>query len=66
MTCPVCGEPRKLYVRVTRRKKKNPPGSTHLKGEKRTRRELRDTCGKKRCQAIQRGRTLAQVGGGAA
>jgi hypothetical protein len=59
--CPVCHEPRKLYVRKSRRGPGTKSGR-HKPGEKRVRRELRATCGKKRCQQILRGRTLALGG----
>jgi hypothetical protein len=56
--CPVCGDPCKVYVRISRRRKAK-KGSSHRAGERRTRRDVRDTCGKKRCVTIQRGRKLA-------
>lgn len=59
--CPVCGRPRKLYVRLSVR---GQDSGKHRKGEKRTRRELRATCGKKLCQQIQRGRSLLANQGG--
>jgi len=57
--CPVCGDPCKIYSRVSRRGSKTTKGSSHLAGERRTRREIRDTCGKQRCVTILRGRKLA-------
>jgi hypothetical protein len=59
--CPVCGAPRKLYIRTTRRGAQTTKGR-HRPGERRTRRELRATCGKKRCQTVLRGRSLAGEG----
>ena len=56
--CPVCGELRKWYVKTTRRGPKTVKGR-HRPGERRTRRELRATCGKKKCRTVLRGRTLA-------
>jgi hypothetical protein len=53
--CPICGNPRKWYVKRTKR------SSGPRKGQRRTRRELRDTCGRKRCTTIQRGRTTAKL-----
>lgn len=61
--CPVCGKPRKLYVRSSVRGPGTKSGK-HRAGEKRTRRELRATCGKKLCQQIQRGRSLLAHQGG--
>jgi len=58
--CPICGKPRKLYIRTTRRGPSTKSGK-HLPGQTRTRRELRQTCGKKRCQQILRGRSTAGV-----
>jgi hypothetical protein len=59
--CPVCGRARKWYVRESTR---GTTSVTHKAGEKRTRRELRATCGRKLCQQIQRGRTLLAGHGG--
>jgi hypothetical protein len=57
--CPVCGEPCKVYFRVSRRGTKTKKGSSHRAGERRTRREVRDTCCKPRCITVLRGRKLA-------
>ena len=64
--CPVCGAPRKVYVRQTVRgpDTKSTKSGKHRAGEQRNRRELRATCGKKVCQQIQRGRSLLANQGG--
>jgi hypothetical protein len=60
--CPVCGAPRKVYVRKTVRGPSTK--GDHRAGEQRNRRELRATCGKKLCQQVQRGRSLLANQGG--
>lgn len=64
--CPVCGRERKLYVRSSVRGPGTKPTKTgkHRAGEKRTRRELRATCGRKLCKQVQRGRSLLAGQGG--
>lgn len=61
--CPVCGAPRKIYVRQTVRGPST-KGGKHKAGEHRNRREIRATCGKKVCQQVQRGRSLLANQGG--
>lgn len=56
--CPWCGSERKIYVLETVRGPKTKRGG-HRPGEHRVKRELRATCGKKRCVTLQRGATLS-------
>lgn len=60
LPCPVCGRPRKLYVRKSVRGPgtKTTKTGKHRAGEQRTRREIRATCGRKKCQQVQRARSL--------
>lgn len=61
--CPVCGAPRRWYVHTGKRGRAT-KGGGHRAGEHRSRRELRDTCGKKRCQQVLRARSLLKNAGG--
>jgi hypothetical protein len=61
--CPVCGRPRKWYIRQSVRGPNTKSGKHHA-GEQRNRRELRATCGRKLCRQIQRGRSLLAGQGG--
>jgi hypothetical protein len=62
--CPVCGRPRKVYTRVSVRGPGTKSGG-HRVGERRRRRDLRATCGRKKCLQILRARTLLKGAGDA-